>query len=103
MAALPARKQTHPENVSEREVDEILRTLARNLKMFREMCGLTQEKVARTIGSTVSSVAKWEGGYSVPRPEWLTALAKLYGVHVANLFGERSPEKKGRKKKTGKK
>ena len=81
----------------------MLATLARNLKMFREMCGLTQEKVARTIGSTLSSVAKWEGGYSVPRPEWLTALAKLYGVHVANLFGEMVPEKKGRKRKSGRK
>ena len=103
MTALPARKQSHPENVSSDEVVEILRVLARNLKIFREMCNLTQENVARTIGSTVSSVAKWEGGYSVPRPEWLTSLAKLYGVHVANLFGERVPEKKRGKKRTGKK
>ena len=103
MTALPARKQSHPQNVTNSEVEEMLHVLARNLKLFREMCNLTQENVARTIGSTVSSVAKWEGGYSVPRPEWLTALAKLYGVHVANLFGERAPEKKGRKKRTGRK
>lgn len=102
MTALPAKKQSYPENVKSTEVDEMLATLARNLKVFREMCGLTQEKVARTIGSTVSSVAKWEGGYSVPRPEWLTALAKLYGVHVANLFGEKVPEKRGKRKSGGK-
>ena len=103
MTALPAKKQSHPQNVTNSEVEEMLSVLARNLKIFREMCNLTQENVARTIGSTVSSVAKWEGGYSVPRPEWLTALAKLYGVHVANLFGERAPEKKRGKKKTGRK
>jgi len=102
VTALPAKKQSYPENVKSTEVDEMLATLARNLKVFREMCGLTQEKVARTIGSTVSSVAKWEGGYSVPRPEWLTALAKLYGVHVANLFGEKVPEKRGKRKSGGK-
>ena len=103
MVALPARKQNAPENVSRADVEEVLRVLARNLKFFREAINLTQENVARTIGSTVSSVAKWEGGYAVPRPEWLTALAKLYGVQVADLFGERAPEKKRGKKKTGRK
>ena len=66
--------------------------------MFREMDGLSQDDVARAIGTTVANVSHWETGLKVPRPEWLTALAKLYGVEVGNLFGVKVEKKKGRRK-----
>ncbi len=50
--------------------------------MYRELFGLTQQEVARRIGSSVQTVAHWEQWLKIPRPEWFGALAKLYGVDV---------------------
>ena len=93
-----ARKPAIPINVTREESRTTEAVLAKTLKLFREMSGLTQEQVAREIGATSTSISHWENGLKVPRPEWLTALAKLYGVEVGNLFGvEVQPKKKKRK------
>jgi hypothetical protein len=39
--------------------------------------GLTQQEVARRIGSSVIAVAHWEQGLKIPRPEWLGAFTKV--------------------------
>lgn len=94
-----ARKPSAPINVTREESLTTEAVLARTLKLFREMSGLTQEQVAREIGATVTSISHWENGLKVPRSEWLTALAKLYGCEVGHLFGVAiEPEKKKRRK-----
>ena len=99
MSAEPARKHRFPENISREDVRTTEAILARTLKMFREAAGLTQEEAAREIGATVSALTKWEHGVSVPRPEWLTALAELYECSVGNLFGEITEDPKKRRKR----
>jgi transcriptional regulator with XRE-family HTH domain len=74
-------------------------TLAKTLKTLRTMDGYTQEDVARAIGTSVTNISHWETGLKVPRPEWLTALAKLYGVEVGNLFGVKVEKQAKRKRK----
>jgi DNA-binding transcriptional regulator YiaG len=96
--AQAAKKQRTPTNVSPEEVSETEATLAKNIKMYREAFGMTQEEVARAIGTSISSVQHWEQGLKVPRPEWLTSLAKLYRIEVANLFGLKA-QKVGKRKR----
>ena len=71
-------------------------TIAKNLKMYRELFGLTQQELARKIGSSVQTVAHWEQGLKIPRPEWFGALAKLYDVEVGIFFNQ-PPRTKGRR------
>ena len=94
-----ARKRSAPINVTIEETRETEAILAKTLKMFREASGLTQDQVAKAIGASPMAISHWETGLKVPRPEWLTALAKLYDVKVANLFGEITEDPKKRKRK----
>ena len=95
-----ARKKPFPINITPEESRTTEAILAKTLKYFRELSGLTQEQAAEAIGASSVSLSHWETGLKVPRPEWLTALAKLYGVEVGNLFGEltEEPKKRGKKK-----
>jgi transcriptional regulator with XRE-family HTH domain len=93
-----ARKKPAPSNFSQEELFELEVTIAKNLKMYRELFGLTQQELAKKIGSSVQTVAHWEQGLKVPRPEWLGALAKLYDVEVGVFFNI-PPKTKGRRTK----
>lgn len=94
-----AQKRNTPINVTMEEARETEATLAKTLKALRAMDGYTQEDVARAIGTSVTNISHWETGLKVPRPEWLTALAKLYDVEVGNLFGVKVEKKAKRKKR----
>jgi len=85
-----------PANFSRDELSELEVRIAKNLKMYRELFGLTQQEVARRIGSSLQSVQHWEQGLKIPRPEWLGALAKLYDVDVG-VFWDEPPKTKGRR------
>lgn len=85
-----------PSNFSREERTELEVTVAKNLKMYRELFGLTQQEVARKIGSSTQAVAHWEQGLKIPRTEWLGALAKLYDVEVGVFFNV-PPKTKGRR------
>jgi transcriptional regulator with XRE-family HTH domain len=50
------------------------------LKNLREAFGLSQERLARLVGVSVRSVARWEAGQTVPSPlaeRQLAALVRL--------------------------
>lgn len=96
--AQTAQRRSVPTNITMEETRETEATLARTLKMLRNMDGYTQDEVARAIGTSVTNISHWETGLKVPRPEWLTALAKLYDVEVGNLFGVKVEKKKGKRK-----
>lgn len=57
------------------------------MKELRERAGLSKSAVAREIGTTVSTVAKYEAGSVLPTtyPAW--RMAKLYGVTIEELMG----------------
>lgn len=54
----------------------------------RAKAGISQAKVAETLGVTDSAVCQWETGKTVPRLPLLLELAKLYGVSVNDLLAD---------------
>ena len=91
-----ARKK-YPLNVTSDQVDETINQLAKNIKYFRELRGMTQMDLAVGIGSSISAVQQWEQATTMPGREWLTSLSNAFGVSVADLFGVIVPTKKKRK------
>jgi transcriptional regulator with XRE-family HTH domain len=59
-----------------------------NLKKFRTLRGLSQQKVADEIAEKRSTYAEWEQGTD-PKASVLVRLAKVFGVTVAELLEEK--------------
>lgn len=58
----------------------------------RRDAGLHQTDVARILGIAQCTVSQWETGKSYPRGSMLTALARLYGCTIDQLFkGKEEP------------
>ena len=62
------------------------KTLAQALKDHRIRCNLTQSAVAQALGVSPQLVNQWETGELEPTMSNLSALAKLYGVTLAQLL-----------------
>ena len=56
--------------------------LAELVHAMRTSAGLTQVELARRMGTTQSSIARIEGGGTVPRIEMLARLARATGIPV---------------------
>lgn len=57
------------------------------LKIARLENGMTQEVVARTLGISLNSYQKYEGGTREPRLDMLVRLARLFNVPTDYLLG----------------
>lgn len=66
--------------------------LSEKLYTLRRRSGLSQEQAAERLGVSRQAVSKWEGGQSVPDPDKLVALSRLYGVTTDYLLLEDAPE-----------
>lgn len=66
--------------------------LSEKLYTLRRRHGLSQEQAAEQLGVSRQAVSKWEGGQSVPDPDKLIALSRLYGVTTDYLLLEDAPE-----------
>jgi DNA-binding transcriptional regulator YiaG len=53
------------------------RCMGKPRRRLRARVGLTQEGLAHTLGVSVSTVQKWEGGRARPRGVYLRALEQL--------------------------
>ena len=62
------------------------KSLAQTLKDHRTRCKLTQSAVAQALGVSPQLVNQWETGEADPAMANLSALAKLYGVTLAQLL-----------------
>ena len=60
--------------------------LARNIRAFRKLRGLTQGELAGRLFVTAQNVSKWETGKSVPDIENLCKLAEAFGVTPDSLL-----------------
>lgn len=60
--------------------------LARNLKHYREVNGLTQEAAANVAGVTRAAYIKAEAGKSMPGDGVLDALCRRYRIKMSDLF-----------------
>ena len=61
--------------------------LAERIKILREQAGMSQEKLAKRLGITRSSVNAWEMGISTPSTQYIAELAGLFQVSADYLLG----------------
>lgn len=61
------------------------------LSMLRKQAGLTLSDVAEALGVSKPTVWAWEKGKARPLPDRFDAIARLFGVDVAELARSRSP------------
>ena len=54
---------------------------------LREQAGMSQEKLAKRLGITRSSVNAWEMGISTPSTQYIAELAGLFRVSADYLLG----------------
>ena len=53
---------------------------------IRKNCNLTQKEVAKKLGTTRVTVARWECGINNPRLNTIRKLSKLYGCTTDELL-----------------
>ena len=61
--------------------------LAERIKTLREQAGMSQEKLAKRLGITRSSVNAWAMGISTPSTQYIAELAGLFRVSADYLLG----------------
>ena len=54
---------------------------------LRTRCGLSQDALAEKVFVTRQAVSRWETGETVPNPETLKLLSKLFDVSINTLLG----------------
>ena len=60
-------------------------TLGQRISGYRKALGISQEELGARLGVSRQAVSKWETGAAAPDMENLLALAKEFGVSVAEL------------------
>lgn len=60
--------------------------LDEKILMHRKRLGLSQEELAERLNISRQAVSKWEVGISIPEPENIVALAKIFGVTTDALL-----------------
>lgn len=67
--------------------ENILVTLADNLRAYRAIARLSREEVAKRTGLSVGAIQVWENGESAMSVNALCTIADLYGVSTDKLLG----------------
>jgi transcriptional regulator with XRE-family HTH domain len=67
-------------NLEDEEAGAVVRTVARQLKLWREAAGLTQAEFGAAIGYGEELVSSVERGRRIPRPEYLDAADEVCGA-----------------------
>ena len=79
--------------IFEQQKSDLLKTVAANLKAFRNNSSLTQEQLADKFFVSRRTVSRWETGSSLPDISLLVDLADFYDVDVRELIdGERKTD-----------
>lgn len=55
------------------------------LKVERELRGWSQAKVAKTLGTTIRTISRWEQGQAIPYPHYREQLCALFGKNALEL------------------
>lgn len=69
-------------------MDEIKRTIAKNIQLLRKESGITQSELAQKLNYSDKAVSKWERGESVPDIAVLKSIADLFCVTIDFLVEE---------------
>jgi transcriptional regulator with XRE-family HTH domain len=70
-----------------------MKTVGNKIKELRRAKGLSQQKLAESLGVTSQAVSKWETDSSLPEMTMLPDIATFFGVQIDDLF-EYSTEKR---------
>ncbi len=61
--------------------------IAENIKYYRNLQGLTQEKLAAKLCGKKSLISNYENGYSTPDIFTLCRLAEIFDISLDELVG----------------
>ena len=75
-----------------REHEERRKAIASRLRLSREMAGLTQRQVAKSLDWHRPTVSEIEAGRRRVSAEELATLAEMYGVNVPWIMGEKDED-----------
>jgi len=67
---------------------------AARLKKARTAAGLTQEQLARLVGTTSRNIGRWENGEHTPRPGTVAELAAALQKDVGHFFTRNGASRK---------
>jgi transcriptional regulator with XRE-family HTH domain len=73
-------------------MDDIKRTIAKNIVRLRRASGMTQLELAEKLNYSDKAVSKWERGDSIPDIVVLKEIADLFGIKVDDLLQEERTE-----------
>lgn len=65
---------------------EFIKIVCSNIKKIRKSKGIGMRKAAKLLGSYEQSINHFESGKSMPKPQNLCDLAKIYEVDVFDFF-----------------
>ena len=57
-------------------------SFSQNMQYLRKLKGITQEKLADTVGVSRQSVSKWETGDAFPETEKIMQLCDIFGINI---------------------
>ncbi|MBR4780337.1 MAG: helix-turn-helix transcriptional regulator [Lachnospiraceae bacterium] len=72
-------------------------TIGENIKKLRNQKGITQERLAESIGVTPQAISRWESESGYPAIEYLPDLAGFFGISVDELLGVKLSERESRR------
>lgn len=75
-----------PEVAAAYEALEDEYALAKAMMQARMQSGLTQEELAKRMGTTQSVIARWESGKTLPSSRTLLRVAEATGTHFRAQF-----------------
>ncbi len=84
--ALLARSAAHMNGVSKVTNHELTKTIAKNIKRFREEKGWSQETLGRMFNKASTTVSTWERGSSMPDAVTMYRLAEVFNRNVEDLY-----------------
>ena len=61
--------------------------IAEKIRALRTAHSWTQTALSKKLGVTRNGVNSWEQGLSIPSPNYIVELSKLFGVSTDYLFG----------------
>ncbi|WP_242836628.1 helix-turn-helix transcriptional regulator [Ruminococcus flavefaciens] len=61
--------------------------LADRIKQMREGADLTQAELARKLALSRSAINSWEMGLSIPTPQYIIELSKIFNVSTDYILG----------------
>ena len=72
-------------------------TIGENIKKLRNQKGVTQERLAESIGVTPQAISRWESESGYPAIEYLPDIASFFGISVDELLGVKLSEREARR------